>query len=359
MKKRLIRFAAIAFSAIVSVVVSSCESARLSDKGEGELRLTFSSEMGGLVKTVTELPDTSDFLLTIVNSSGESIYDGKYGDCPESLKVSSGSYVVNVRSCQFSKPAFSSPQYGDSQCVMVEKNGVVNVALVCRQLNAGVRLSISPQFLTAYPDGVLFLKSSEGKLMFSYSEKRIAFFNPGPVSLVLNRNSSDEVLMTRELQAQEILVLGVGVSGTSEPAQGKGISVHVDTTRVWTEESFVIGEGSGGTSAEDAFSVAQARSMAPMENVWVSGYIVGGDLTSASGAFEEPFKSKTNLILGPRSTTKDRGVCIAVQLPAGAFRDKLNLVDNPSLLGEKVCLRGDLVTDYFNMVGLKNLEDAK
>lgn len=357
MKKRSFDLIAVAFSAIVSVMVMSCESAGLADKGEGELRLAFSSVTWGEVGAVTEIPDTSDFLLSIENASGASIYNGKYGDCPESLKVSAGSYTVTVRSSEFTKPAFNSPQYGDSQCVVVKKDGIVNVALVCRQLNSGVRLSISPQFLNAYPDGVLFLKSAEGKLMFSYSEKRIAFFNPGPVSLVLNRNSSDEVLMTRELEPQEILVLGVGVSGAAEQPQGNGISVAVDTTRNWTQESFVIGEGAGGTSSDDALSVAQARAMAPLEDVWISGYIVGGDLTSASGSFQEPFKYKTNLILGPRSATTDRSVCIAVQLPSGAFRDRLNLVDNPSLLGQKVCLHGDLVVDYFNLTGLKNLDD--
>ena len=358
MKKRLHQFIALAFLAQVSLIVLSCESAVLSEKGEGEIRLSFSSVTGPEVKAVAEVPDTSDFLLTITNSSGQSIYDGKYGDCPESLKVSAGSYTVSVYSSQFLKPAFSSPQYGDSQCVVVEKEGIVNVRMVCRQLNSGVRLSISSQFLTAYPDGVLFLKSSEGKLMYSYSEKRIAYFNPGPVSLILNTSSGDELLMTRELEAQEILVLGVAVS-SSASAQGYGISVAVDTTRNWTDEHLIIGENKGGGSYNDALSVAQARSMAPMTDVWVSGYIVGGDLTSSSGTFEEPFKYKTNLILGPRSSTKDRSVCIAVQIPTGTLRDRLNLVDNPSLLGQKICLHGDLVTDYFNMVGLKNLDEAK
>ena len=359
MKKRLIEFTAVAFSVIASAIASSCDHAGFSDIGEGELRLAFSSVKGGEVRSVAEIPDTSDFLLTIVNSYGDSIYDGKYGDCPESLKVASGSYTVSVRSCQFTKPAFNSPVYGDSQCVVVEKDGIVNVGLICRQLNSGVRLSISPQFLDTYPDGVLFLKSTEGKLMFSYSEKRIAFFNPGPVTLILNRTSGDEVLMTRELEPQEILVLGVGVSDNQAVSQGGGITVAVDTTRNWIKETFVIGESTGGESSGDALSVAQARTMAPLNDVWVSGYIVGGDLTSASGSFEEPFKNKTNLILGPRSTTKDRSVCIAVQIPTGSLRDKLNLVDNPSLLGEKVCLHGDLVTDYFNMVGLKNLDEVK
>jgi hypothetical protein len=32
------------------------------------------------VRAVTEIPDTSDFLLSIENASGASIYNGKYGD---------------------------------------------------------------------------------------------------------------------------------------------------------------------------------------------------------------------------------------------------------------------------------------
>ena len=357
MKKRFNMFIAVAFSAIVSLSVLSCDSAEFCEEGEGELRLSIASVSRSGVKSMSEPPDTSDFLLTIINASGVPIYDGKYGDCPESLKVSSGSYTITVRSSEFPKPAFDSPQYGDSQCVVVEKDGAVNVGLVCRQLNSGVKLSISSDFLTSYPDGVLFLVAPDGKLMYSYSEKRIAFFNPGPVSLVLNRNETEEVLMTRELETKEILVLGINVSG-SEPTQKSGVSVSVDTNRVWTSDTFVIGENVGGSSPETALSVSQARSQSPISGVWVSGYIVGGDLTSSSGTFEEPFKSKTNLILGPRSSTKDRNVCIAVQLPSGSLRDKLNLVDNPSMLGRKVCLYGDLVSDYFNLTGLKNLKDV-
>lgn len=358
MKRWLMIVAAACASASFQFFAVSCGSG-LDVGGEGELRLSFDSAMANEVRSVTDIPDTSDFLLTVANSAGSLIYDGKYGDCPESMKVSAGNYTVTVKSAKFLKPAFDAPQYGDSQCIVVEKDGIVNVSLVCRQLNSGVKLSISPAFLTAYPDGVLFLKSSEGKLMYSYSEKRIAYFNPGPVSLMLSSSGVDELLMTRELESQEILVLGVGVSGNSASSQGRGICVAVDTTRNWTAETFVIGSGSGGASQGASVTVAQARTMAPASDVWVSGYIVGGDLTSSSGAFDTPFKSKTNLILGPRSTTVDRDVCIAVQLQSGSLRDKLNLVDNPSLLGKKVSLRGDLVTDYFNLVGLKNLKEVE
>lgn len=89
----------------------------------------------------------------------------------------------------------------------------------------------------------------------------------------------------------------------------------------------------------------------------MSGYVVGGDLSSASASFEKPFSSRTNIVLGPRSSTTDRTSCLSVQLPSGDLRDALNLVDNPGMLGRKVCLRGDIVEAYYGMPGIKNITE--
>ena len=91
----------------------------------------------------------------------------------------------------------------------------------------------------------------------------------------------------------------------------------------------------------------------------MSGYVVGGDLTSASASFEAPFTSRTNILLGSRSKTSDKESCIAVQLPSNEVRDRVNLVDNPGLLGKKVCFKGDIVESYFVITGLKNVTDFK
>ena len=93
------------------------------------------------------------------------------------------------------------------------------------------------------------------------------------------------------------------------------------------------------------------------KDVWVCGYIVGGNLTSASASFSEPFTSKTNLLLGPRSSSSSRSACMSVHLPAGSVRDGLNLVDNPHLLGRKVYLKGDVEASYFGLTGLKNTSE--
>ena len=77
-------------------------------------------------------------------------------------------------------------------------------------------------------------------------------------------------------------------------------------------------------------------------------------MTSASASFDSPFKSSTNLLLGPRSVVLDRESCIAVQLPDNEVRAALNLVDHPGLLGKRVALKGNVVGSYFGLCGLKN-----
>lgn len=331
------------------------------DESKGELRISFNDDC--VTKVVESLPDTSDFLLTVTGADGNVVYDGKYGDSPEGMMVDSGSYTIFVRSSDFRKPAFASPQYGDEQCVVVPSGGVANVRLTCVQMNAGVLLRIDKSFLTNCPDAALFLKSSFGKLMYGYSEKRIAYFPPGQVSLMMTERNVDKVLFTRDLEARTILDIEVSSASNPEDSDDpreESISVVVDTSRQWSHESYVVGQGGSvgkGSSPSDAMTVSQALVSAGEEDVWVSGYIVGGDLTSASASFQGPFKSKTNIILGPRSSSSSRSSCISVSLPQGVLRDDLNLLDNPSMLGKKVCLRGDIVDSYYGMVGLKNLTD--
>jgi hypothetical protein len=265
---------------------------------------------------------------------------------------------VKALSSEFSRPAFDAPQYGDEQCVVVPEGGAADVKLLCVQMNSGVKLRIAKDFLTGCPDGVLFLKSDQGKLMYGYSEKRIAYFLPGNVSLVLSENGSDQVLMSRTLLAQEILTLGVSVASSGSSSTGHSISIAVDTTRNWVGESYVIGgQNDKGSEVEDAMTVQQARSSAGSKDVWVCGYIVGGDLTSANASFDEPFSSRTNIMLGPKSSTVDKDVCLSVQLSSGDLRDALNLVDNPQNLHRKVYLRGDIVDAYYGIPGIKNVSE--
>lgn len=327
---------------------------------QGELVLGFEREMYVQTKAFADIPDTNEFILDVTDSKGKTVYSGAYGAAPLSILAADGTYVVSAVSSEFKAPAWDSPQYGDRQTVSVKSGSPADVQLLCRQLNAGVRLSIDPAFLSACPGGSLFLKSQEGKLLYGYMERRIAFFNPGKVSLILSEGGSDKTLLTRSLAAQEILTLNIHVDKAAGAASS-GLRIQVDTTRNWTGADYTIGGGGngGGASKGDALSVGAAQSAAGKKSTWVYGYIVGGDLTSSGASFEAPFKYRTNIAIASKSNCTDKGSCLSVQLPSGDVRSLLNLVDNPDNLGRRVFLKGDIVASYYGIPGLQNISDAE
>ena len=351
------RFAVVRLLSVAAILLSlsSCNLLGESTPDEGTLRVSFAPDQEILTRSGIQIPDTSDFILTVRNSKGTVMYEGPFGDSQETMSLKPGSYTVSIISEEFKKPAFSSPQFGDEQCVVVTAGDLVDVRLVCTQINSGIRLKIDNGFLDKYPDGAFLLKSSFGKLLYPYSEKRVAYFTPGNISLILTNNGTDETLMTKTLEAQEILELRISVTGSKESSSGQssnGVSVAVDTSRVWLSEEYVL-----GGSTRNVLSISQAYDMVGEEDVTVCGYIVGGDLTSSSASFEKPFSSRTNLLIGPRSSTSDKSSCLSVQLPSGHLRDELNLVDNPHLLGRKICIRGDIVEAYYGIPGIKNISE--
>lgn len=353
---RVLAAAAAAVNLLAASV--SCESNRLKEHGNGSIRVSFSDSWSALTRAEPELPDTNDFILLVTDGTGREIYSGKFGASPEVFDVPAGSYMVSVRSREFTAPAFSSPVFGDDRCVVVPDGGAVSVSLECMQVNSGIRLRIDPDFLTAYPQGVLFVGSADGRLMYSYSEKRTAYFNPGNVSLIMSDGVSTSTLLTRLLAPCEILTLAVGVP-EGAGASGDAITVSVDTARIWIEDSYTIGgdDPGQGTQADNAFSVPQARTMAGAKDVWVTGFIVGGDLTQSSMSTTPPFRSESNLAIASRSSVSDKESCIAVQLPDGDVREALNLVSHPDLIGRQVWLKGDIVDAYFGITGIKSTDE--
>ena len=262
--------------------LGACDDFGLRTRGQGELRWiiegsgpdtraevgtgSWADTRGSMLDTraaaetraSAEIPDTNDFILKVSDAGGKVLYEGAYGESPESLLVDAGSYTVAVHSIEFTSPGFSRPVYGDEQVVVVKAGSTVTVRLNCILENAGVRLQVAPDFLTSYPDGVLYLKSGDTRLMYGYSEKRIAYFKPGPISLVLNNRGVDEVLLTRTLDARTILTLNLSAphGGT---AAASSISVAVDTAKVWNHESYVIGGGSGAAVRAPVRAAARAR----------------------------------------------------------------------------------------------------
>ena len=336
-----------------------------SDESRGTLMWNFTAApvIEAMTRASGEIPDTNAFLLTVKDASGKVLYDGTYGASPTSLLVSPGSYTVTARSCAFAAPAFSTPLFGDEQVIVVQKNQTARAVLSCRQLNAGMRLRIASNFLTAYPSSTLHLKADAGSLLYGYRESRIAYFQPGSVSLVMSTaGEGDKTLYTRSLSAPEILTLSVSAATSS--ATGGSFSIQLDTTRTWLSDSYVIGGESGGGggnggSIPNAFSVPAAKENIGAEDVWVYGYIVGGDLTSSATKMNTaaPFSSDTHFAIAVRSSVTDKQECLSVELKKGDIREALNLKTHPENLGHQVFLKGNLVEAYYGIPGLKSVSD--
>lgn len=300
------------------------------------------------------IPDTNDFILTISDNNGAAMYKGKFGAAPQSLALDAGTYFVDIVSCEFNSPLFDCPQYGDSQTVVVKSGQTSTVKLACSQINSGMRLILEQSFTKEFPDGELYIKTAEGTLMFGYDETRTAYFKPGNVTLSLDSDGSVKNLLTRSVEAREILRLRL--SAASGSGRSGRITVALDTSRVWNNENFTVGDTDASNIA-DAYSVSEAKQHIGSKSVWVYGYIVGGDLTSSKFSYTYPFISRTNIVIASRSACTDKSQCLSIQLNKGDLRDELNLVDNASNLGRQVYLKGDIVAAYYGIPGMENLTD--
>jgi len=328
----------------------------LGTEDPGELRWS----MYAVTKAAAEVPDTNDFILSVRDASGALLYEGYYGDSPTVLKVKPGTYSVKAVSGLFIEPGFDIPQYGDEQTVLVQSGQKVTVQLACALLNCGVLLEIAPEFPASYPGASLYLDQGSTHLPYLNTEKRTAYFFPGEVALSMHYKGEEQQLLTRSLKARDILRLKVSAIPEEE---GGSIEVGIDTTRNWIDDSFIIGGSTGdssGDTPESAVSVGDAAAHAGEKDVWIYGYIVGGDLSANGKNVKTSGITKpSHLALAARSSVTEKASCVAVELPSGPVREALNLVDHPELTGARVFLKGDVVEKYFGTTGLKSTSDYK
>lgn len=113
---------------------------------------------------------------------------------------------------------------------------------------------------------------------------------------------------------------------------------------------------------EDPYTVAEAIEKYVADNNinlngWVKGYIVGyikGSVLDATTAkFTTEGAVATNLLLADAEGETDITKCLSVQLPSGAVRTALNLMDNANMLGAQVKIQG-AITKYMGGAGLKS-----
>jgi hypothetical protein len=117
-----------------------------------------------------------------------------------------------------------------------------------------------------------------------------------------------------------------------------------------------VEENTDGEGTEDSpYTVAGAISNQTSSSAWVQGYIVGYVVSGDEIQYifnSDTCSVSTNVLIADTTTGFYVSQCMAVQLPSGAVRTGVNLVDNTTNIGKKVSLYGTL-SSYFGAAGLK------
>jgi len=356
-------FMGIIFIALYSFFLSSCRGLTFEEENTGEIKFVFNRNVE-TKSVVREFPDSNKFILTIKNSSGTIVYNDLYGKRPSKMELNAGSYEISVFSREFTKPEFDAPCFGDNKTVIVKAGEVCVISLSAVQTNLGIRLTFTNDFIKKFPGYTAELADTAGKLTYPFTETRFAYLNPGPVTLNLLElppYGEDAVqdtipVISREMSQKDMLTVNLHANPSDTSSATSGIII--DTTARWLFEQIVVGAGDGKSKAT-AFNTAQLSSNIGAKGVWVTGYIVGGDLTSTAISFTPPFTKETNLAIASSASERVRTNCISVSIPNNELRALLNLCANPGNLGKRVYIQGTIVASYLGLIGLNPVTDAQ
>lgn len=130
------------------------------------------------------------------------------------------------------------------------------------------------------------------------------------------------------------------------------------TTPPPTDDPEVTEEPTEFLSVADVLAMSADDTQA---DSWVKGYIVGWadvsespyTVNEATAFFTAPATASTNMLIAPAADCTDWMECVAVQLPAGTLRERLNLQDNEANLGKGIYVYGN-VEKYCGVHGVKS-----
>lgn len=305
------------------------------------------------------LPDTNSFVLTVADLEGKVYYYGLYGERPESILLSEGTYEVSLVSADYSVPAFESPQWGAEVLVDIIANETSRVLLECSQINAGIRIKFGNRYRELFGTSPLRIVQGDKSLLYTVGEERYAYFPPGEALFEIVTDGETKPIFKRSFRSGVNLTINLDASSDS----GESIfEVTVDTHAIY-ETEYILTDGTffeeDGLTPKTAFCIDSAARHVG-DTVWVWGYIVGGDCTASNvNFFTEDITSSTHIAIAASLSASKRSECLAVELSKAAMRTELNLVDNPQLKYKKIYLRGKVANYMGSWPGIKNLSEYR
>ena len=327
-------------------VICSC-SEKETEKGNGYLMLNISHSTS--LKADIEL---MDFTLRILAGSVE-ILKEQIGDLPEKISLPVGTYTIEAYSMEFSEPKFETPFYFGRITVDIEEGETKTVSLVCSQGNTGIRIVWQEIFSTLFSTYQARIDSNEGFLVYSSTETRTGYFLPGTVNITIHAdgqiiNGGAVNLATRDM------VTVYMQPNTAAPGE-LNIKISIDKTLNYRELELIVDPNNIVNNETSPYSIAQAIERQGENEVWITGYIVGSK-PSAGYDFVNGVWQATNIVLADNINETNDWNVIFVDLATAnvAYRNVLNLVNNPNNLHRRVLIRGNL-RQYQSRAGLREL----
>jgi hypothetical protein len=144
----------------------------------------------------------------------------------------------------------------------------------------------------------------------------------------------------------------------------KAVLGHQGLATSGSQADFVLeGMSVGGEGTKESpYSVTAAKAAfvdGSQKAAWVTGYIVGsvdGKSITENAVFSASTATASNVLISDNPAATSIDECIPVQLPSGAVRSAMNLVDNPGNLGKLVKLNGS-IEKYFGVAGFKTVTE--
>ncbi|MBQ0005992.1 MAG: DUF4493 domain-containing protein [Alistipes sp.] len=295
--------------------------------------------------------DIDSFNFSVTDSDGV-VYDGTFGECPETVTVKAGQCFFSLRSRFYSGPEINSPIYGDDEVIMVEAGEEFEVRLSCRQLTVGVQVLFSDDFEENFPEGFIRLSCRDtlsGKVEYAdypYSEDGFCHFMPGiiTVNLMKDGDSSPEFLTGRYCSASDMFSVSVKIA----PMEAYGtVKVSADTVRLRYKETYLYGRKRCGLTMFDAVQVTDLGKF-DGDTVWVIGYISGCFVNKKWHPEIDSMVVTANIALSPSLNSLSAW---PISIASGKCKE-MNLKEYPQFFGERVAVRGIAGTLY-DMDGMK------
>ena len=202
----------IAFSLCVWASVAgffSCDSDRLNGGGStGMLSLNLAADTtnikGGAISTkagniLADFEDVDNYTVQVFQES-DTLKSALYKDFPEQLEIKEGSYTLRASKGGNLPAAFDNPYFEGSTDFVIKKDMKTSLEVTCRMANARIYTEYTEDFLKAYSDYSVSLKTSymDGAFTIAKGETRGAYLQvakegtPLSIAISLMRKNWEE-----------------------------------------------------------------------------------------------------------------------------------------------------------------------